>query len=63
MAISDVFDALVSKRCYKDAIPLEEAFKEIKKESGTHFDPELVRIFLSNKDAYTRIHEEFIEEE
>ena len=63
MAISDVFDALVSKRCYKDAIPLEEAFKEIKKESGTHFDPELVKIFLSNKDAYAHIHDEFIDEE
>lgn len=55
MAIADVFDALVTKRCYKDAIPLEEAFKIIKEESGTHFDPKLVEVFLSNKEKYAEI--------
>lgn len=49
MAIADVFDALVSKRCYKSAMPLEEAFAEIEKSSGTHFDPQLVTIFLGLK--------------
>ena len=55
MAIADVFDALVSKRCYKDSIPVEEAFKIIEEESGTHFDPILVEVFLENKEKYINI--------
>lgn len=50
MAIADVFDALVSKRCYKSAMPVEEAFEEIERSSGTHFDPRLVTVFLGLKD-------------
>lgn len=46
MAIADVYDALTSERCYKEAMPPTEALKIIKEESGTHFDPELVEIFL-----------------
>ena len=49
MAIADVFDALVSKRGYKSAMPLEEAFAEIERSSGTHFDPQLANVFLSLK--------------
>ena len=55
MAIADVFDALVSKRCYKDAMPVDEAFKTIQEESGTHFDPKLVEVFLKHKDKYAAI--------
>ena len=55
MAIADVFDALISKRCYKDAIPVEEAFKIIEEESGTHFDPQLVKVFLNHKEKYIEI--------
>ena len=50
MAIADVFDALVSKRCYKSPMPVEEAFAEMEKSSGTHFDPQLVKIFLGLKE-------------
>lgn len=46
MALADVFDALVSKRCYKEAKSFEEAFKIIKDDLGKHFDPELGQIFL-----------------
>ncbi len=46
MAIADVFDALISKRCYKSEFPLDEAFRIIKESAGTHFDPTLVDIFL-----------------
>lgn len=49
MAIADVFDALVSPRCYKDAYSSEEAFGLIKQASGTHFDPVLVNLFISKK--------------
>ena len=46
MAIADVFDALISKRCYKEKMPIEKAFEIIKESGGTHFDPVLAGIFL-----------------
>ncbi len=49
MAIADVFDALVSPRCYKDAYSSEEAFNLIRQSSGTHFDPVLVDLFINKK--------------
>ena len=52
MAIADVFDALVSERCYKKAVSPENAFKIIEEESGTHFDPNLVGVFLRHKDDF-----------
>ena len=55
MAIADVFDALISERCYKKPIPTDEAIKEIEKEAGTHFDPELVKVFLKYKDDFITI--------
>lgn len=45
MAVADVFDALVSKRCYKESMSASEAFRVIRESGGSHFDPELVRIF------------------
>ncbi len=47
MALADVFDALVSKRCYKDAFSYDKAFQIIKEDSGSHFDATLAEIFLS----------------
>lgn len=44
-AISDVFDALTSKRPYKKAFTFEESMKIILKKSGSHFDPELINHF------------------
>lgn len=46
MALADVFDALVSKRCYKDAYSFDTAFGIIEESLGTQFDPELGRVFL-----------------
>lgn len=46
MALADVFDALVSKRCYKEAFSYEKAFLIIKEDAGTHFDYELAMLFL-----------------
>lgn len=59
MAIADVFDALVSPRCYKDPIPQEKAFQIIKQESGTHFDPQLVELFLSVKAEAVKVLEKY----
>lgn len=45
VAIADVFDALTMKRPYKEPWTIKESIAEIKKGSGSHFDPNLVRIF------------------
>jgi response regulator RpfG family c-di-GMP phosphodiesterase len=55
VAIADVFDALTSKRPYKEAWPVEEAFDFIEKQAGIQFDPDLVRLFLANKDKILAI--------
>ena len=47
-AIADVFDALTSKRPYKEAYPIDEALKIIKEGRGTHFDPLILNIFFQN---------------
>jgi putative two-component system response regulator len=46
MAVVDVYDALLSRRVYKPAIPHETALGMIKEQAGTHFDPEMVEAFL-----------------
>lgn len=50
MAIADVFDALVSKRIYKPAMPIEKAYAIIKSETGTHFDPVCVEAFFNAQE-------------
>ncbi|MEM0325337.1 MAG: HD domain-containing phosphohydrolase, partial [Candidatus Aenigmatarchaeota archaeon] len=57
-AIVDVFDALVSKRVYKPAMPYEKALEIISSSAGTHFDPNLVELFLKHKDEFIQIKEE-----
>ena len=46
-AICDVFDALVSKRPYKSAWPVEQALEEIRQQGGRQFDPRLTELFLA----------------
>lgn len=46
VAIADVFDALTSVRPYKAAWSVEEALELLRRESGKHFDPQLVELFL-----------------
>ncbi len=50
VAIADVFDALTMKRPYKDAWSIDDALKEIKANSGKHFDPTLIDSFFSIKE-------------
>jgi putative two-component system response regulator len=45
-AVCDVFDALTSERPYKKAWTFEAAVKEIKRMSGTNFDPKVVEAFV-----------------
>jgi len=46
ISICDAFDAMRSKRPYRDPMPMEEAVKEIKKGAGSQFDPELAKVFI-----------------
>jgi len=46
VAIADVFDALTMRRPYKEAWPLEKAVAVLKEDAGSHFDPELVALFV-----------------
>lgn len=55
MAIVDVYDALTNERPYKKAIPHEEAVEIIKNDSGTHFDPHLVDIFIAHENEFKNI--------
>jgi response regulator RpfG family c-di-GMP phosphodiesterase len=61
MALADVYDALVSRRCYKQPIAHDEAVGIIVGEKGRHFDPALVEIFVSVAPAFDAIHQQFID--
>ena len=52
VAIADVYDALVSKRIYKDEFSHETAVEIINKERGIHFDPDIVDAFNNIKDQF-----------
>ena len=63
VSIADVFDALTSVRPYKPAWPVEEAVDFLRRESGRHFDPELVELFLGQLPAILEIKERWAETE
>ena len=58
-ALADVFDALVSRRSYKEPWTDEQVFAEIRKCAGTQFDPELVAVFFEITDTLLAIREKF----
>lgn len=60
VSISDVFDALVSKRIYKDAFDLESIIKIMKEDRGVSFQPELVDILLENIEQFYEIKQKLI---
>ena len=49
MAIADVYDALVSKRCYKEAFSFADAYAIIEESMGKHFDPSLKKYFEQSR--------------
>lgn len=57
VAIADTFDALTSKRPYKDPYPSEMALDIIRNEKGKHFDPKLVDVFMEHFDDFLAIRE------
>ena len=61
MAVADVFDALVSRRSYKEPFTFEKAMEIIKEESGTHFDPVVVEAFVRAEDKVRAVAKENME--
>jgi len=60
VAIADVFDALNSKRVYKEAMDLDMVLKIMREERGTHFDPKLLDLFLANVEKFLEIQEKYL---
>ena len=61
VAVADVYDALGSRRAYKEPWPRERIEKLFAEEAGKHFDPELSAILLANMDEAERVRDEFPE--
>lgn len=61
-AVADVFDALSTKRCYKEAFPLDRCCKIMQEESGTHFDPAVVDAFFARREELVAIQIAYAEE-
>ncbi len=59
VAVGDVFDALMTKRPYKEPWPLEKALDYIKTQSGKHFDPDCAHAFLRRLDGVMQIMREY----
>ncbi|MEJ5307382.1 MAG: HD domain-containing phosphohydrolase [candidate division WOR-3 bacterium] len=62
VALADVFDALSTKRPYKDAWPLDKILTEIENQRNKQFDGKIVDVFLSNLDEFLKIQNEFKED-
>ena len=60
MAIADVFDALSEKRCYREAMPLDQCFSIIEEGRGRDFEPVLVDVFLSVRDKVEQLHDSVV---
>ncbi|MBI2901378.1 MAG: PAS domain S-box protein [Planctomycetes bacterium] len=59
VALADVYDALTSKRPYKMPFPHEKAREMILRESGKHFDPEVVEAFRRSEPEFVRVRSQF----
>ena len=56
MAVADVFDALVSRRSYKEPFPYDKAVRIIEEGAGSHFDPKVVEAFLHAQDKVKEVY-------
>ena len=59
VALADVYDALMSKRAYKDSWKEEQAIRYIRSQQKRQFDPELVELFLNNYDTIRAIRKRY----
>jgi response regulator RpfG family c-di-GMP phosphodiesterase len=60
VGLADVFDALSSKRSYKESWPESKVLEVVREESGRHFDPELVEILLDRIDDLRAVRNRFV---
>jgi len=58
--VADVFDALLSKRSYKESWSIEEVVKYINDRSGTEFDPQIVAVFNQHIDEFWQVENEYL---
>ena len=58
-AVADVFDAMISRRPFREALPQEKAFDYIMSAKGTHFDPRLATLFLESRAAVQEVCESY----
>jgi response regulator RpfG family c-di-GMP phosphodiesterase len=63
MAVADVFDALISNRCYKKGFPYDKALGIIREERGRQFDPKIVDAFFAAEDQILEVADKFSEKE
>ena len=63
MALADAYDALISRRVYKEPMPHRDAVEVISSASGSHFDPDIVDAFLNIEDAFLAIAQRFADAE
>lgn len=63
LALGDVYDALTSKRCYKDAFSHDKSKGIILESNGAHFDPAIVDAFLNIEDEFIRIRSFYTDED
>ena len=61
MAISDVYDALRSKRVYKEAFSHEKSMDIITSSSGSHFDPYLIDVFIKTQEEFRSLYDSFFD--
>ena len=59
MALADVYDALISKRCYKQGFSHEKAVSIIQEGRSAHFDPDMVDAFLEINERFFAIAKEY----
>ncbi|MBC03837.1 MAG: phosphohydrolase [Phycisphaerae bacterium] len=61
VGLVDVYDALSTRRAYKDAWPEDQVLENLRRDSGAHFDPELVDLLLANIDEMRLVRSRFID--
>lgn len=61
-AVADVFDALGTKRCYKDAFPIDKCYRIMQEERDTHFDPQVLDAFFSKRKEVVEVQMRFADE-
>lgn len=59
VALADVYDALSSRRCYKEAWPMEDVVRYLSHLGGTQFDPALVKLFMAHVDQFIDVRQSF----